>query len=83
MSHWRVTGQAGWDESSGSAVYYVTKGSKSLNRGDHDDLEALLANAGEESDNLRQQAEKQTPSDCELECGAYGAYCKCKAEALQ
>lgn len=47
MSHWRVTGQAGWDEKSGSAVYHVTKDSKSLSRGDHDELEALLANAGE------------------------------------
>lgn len=43
MSNWRVTGQAGWDENTGDAVYYVTKGSKSLNKGDHDELEALLA----------------------------------------
>ena len=47
MSNWKVTGQAGWDESTGDAVYHVTKGSKSLNKGDHDELEALLANAGE------------------------------------
>lgn len=47
MSNWKVTGQAGWDENSGDAVYYVAKGSKSLNRGDHDELEALLANASE------------------------------------
>lgn len=47
MSNWRATGQAGWDESTGDAVYHVTKGSKSLNKGDHDELEALLANASE------------------------------------
>ena len=47
MNNWKVTGQAGWDESSGDAVYHVTKGSKSLNKGDHDELEALLANASE------------------------------------
>lgn len=45
MSKWKITGQAGWDEKTGNAVYHVTKGSKSLNRGDHDELEALLANA--------------------------------------
>lgn len=42
MSDWRVTGQAGWDENTGYAVYHVTKGSKSLNRHDHLELERLL-----------------------------------------
>lgn len=52
MSDWRSTGRAGWDEETGDAVYHVTKGSKSLNKGDHDELEALLANAGEVRDAL-------------------------------
>ncbi len=52
MNDWRVTGRAGWDEETGDAVYHVTKGSKSLNKGDHDELEALLANASEVRDAL-------------------------------
>jgi len=52
VSDWRSTGRAGWDEETGDAVYHVTKGSKSLNKGDHDELEALLANAGEVRDAL-------------------------------
>jgi hypothetical protein len=47
MSNWKTTGQAGWDEETGEAIYYVTKGSTSLNTGDHNELEALLANASE------------------------------------
>ena len=42
MSDWRTTGRAGWDEETGYAVYHVTKGSKSLNIGDHMELERLL-----------------------------------------
>lgn len=45
MSQWKVTGQAGWCAETGKAVYHVTKGSSSLNKGDHDELEALLDNA--------------------------------------
>lgn len=45
MSQWKVTGQAGWCEETGKAVYYVTKGSTSLNKGDHDELERLLNSA--------------------------------------
>lgn len=45
MSNWRVTGKAGWDETTGEAVYYVTKGSPSLNAKDHVELATLLAEA--------------------------------------
>lgn|GEM_PF-1693593 len=47
MSNWKVTGAGGWSEETGEAVYQVTKGSKQLCRHDHDELEALLANASE------------------------------------
>lgn len=47
MSDWRTTGKAGWDENTGNAVYYITKGSKSLNAADHAELERLLAAAQE------------------------------------
>ncbi len=56
MSQWRVTGQAGWDESSGDAVYHVTKGSKSLNKGDHDELEALLRDTQERHESAKRMA---------------------------
>ncbi len=46
MSNWKSCG-GGWDADTGLAIYHVTKGSKSLNAGDHDELEALLANASE------------------------------------
>lgn len=45
MSNWRVTGNAGFCEQTGHAVYHVTKGSGNLKRGDHDELEALLRDA--------------------------------------
>lgn len=45
MSEWRTTGKAGWDENTGEAIYYVTKGSTSLNAGDHNELEQLLTDA--------------------------------------
>lgn len=38
MSKWKITGQAGWDEKTGNAVYHVTKESKSLNVADHTEL---------------------------------------------
>ena len=47
VSNWRVTGKAGWDEDTGEAVYYVTKGSTSLNAKDHIELAELLAKAPE------------------------------------
>lgn len=47
MSNWRLAGKAGWDEEAGLAVYYVTKGSTSLNVNDHIELSKLLANANE------------------------------------
>lgn len=45
MSEWRTTGRAGWDEETGEAICYVTKGSTSLNAGDHNELEQLLKDA--------------------------------------
>lgn len=45
MSNWRLTGKAGWDEDTGEAIYYVTKGSTSLNANDHVELGKLLAEA--------------------------------------
>lgn len=33
-------------------------------------------------DHLRQQLNGGEHADCELECGAYGTYCKCKSEKL-
>ncbi len=51
MSNWKSCG-GGWDADTGLAIYHVTKGSKSLNAGDHDELEALLANASEVRDAL-------------------------------
>lgn len=45
MNGWRLTGKAGWDEYTGVAVYYVTKGSTSLNVNDHAELGTLLAEA--------------------------------------
>ncbi|MGS2743570.1 hypothetical protein ACU6TU_08235 [Halomonas sp. LS-001] len=47
MNEWRVTGQAGWDDKTGEAVYFVTKGSTSLNVNDHDELKQLLKKAQE------------------------------------
>ncbi len=44
VSQWKSCG-GGWDADTGLAIYHVTKGSKSLNAGDHDELEALLRDA--------------------------------------
>lgn len=41
MSEWKSI-KGGWDEETGLAVYHVTKGSKELNRHDHDELEQML-----------------------------------------
>lgn len=34
------------------------------------------------AEQLRQQLSGGEHADCELECGAYGTYCKCKSEKL-
>lgn len=70
MSLWKVTGQAGWCEETGKAVYHVTKGSTSLSRGDHDELEAIF-NRHKEAVELLGKAAKQLdavvefPDSCE------------------
>ncbi|MGE6778235.1 hypothetical protein ACQKFL_11405 [Vreelandella titanicae] len=56
MSDWRVTGQAGWDENTGSAVYQVTKGSTSLNQQDHLELERLLVATQEHHESAERMA---------------------------
>lgn len=66
MSQWRVTGQAGWDESSGDAVYHVTKGSKSLNKSDHDELERLLAAIQERNESAERMAKALSELTVEL-----------------
>ena len=56
MSNWRTTGRAGWDEETGEAIYHVTKGSKSLNAGDHRELEALLRDTQERHESAKRMA---------------------------
>lgn len=56
MSDWRNTGNAGWSEETGDAVYHVTKGSKSLNAADHLELERLLVAIQERNESADRMA---------------------------
>ncbi|MBT2773806.1 hypothetical protein J7J47_16410 [Halomonas sp. ISL-60] len=56
MSDWRTTGNAGWSDETGDAVYHVTKGSKSLNAGDHMELERLLVAIQERNESADRMA---------------------------